>query len=172
MPVSHKDHRRVPVAGRNRQPVRLAVCKDHCRYRCQSVPVRERPGRYAHQSRLAKKSPRAASRRRTIWKVFCVTRRPRLSATKGHALEGACTCAGAFHLPGGGEGAERVHCAVGLLQDPTHHPGAGGGPAARAIEVRARQALTSYATCESFAETAARAGTPATDVNAASPCDA
>ena len=45
-------------------------------------------------------------------------------------------------LPGGGEGAERVHCAVGLLQHPPHHPGGGGSPAARAIEVRARQALT------------------------------
>jgi hypothetical protein len=24
-------------------PFRLTVCQDHCRYRCQSVPVRERP---------------------------------------------------------------------------------------------------------------------------------
>ena len=53
-------------------------------------------------------------------------------------------------LPGGGEGAERVHCAVGLLQDPPHHPGAGGGPAARAIEVRAHKALTSHATARSL----------------------
>ena len=33
------------------------------------------------------------------------------------------------------------HCAVGLLQDLSHHPGAAGGPATRPIEVRARQAL-------------------------------
>ena len=59
-------------------------------------PFESGRGRYAHQSRLAKSSG-AASRRRTIWKVFCGTRRPRLSATKGHAPEGACTCAGAFH---------------------------------------------------------------------------
>ena len=59
--------------------------------RCQFESGR---GRYAHQSRLAKSSG-AASRRRTIWK--CGTRRPRLSATKGHAPEDACTCAGAFH---------------------------------------------------------------------------
>ncbi len=64
------------------------------------------PGRYAHQSRLAKSS-RAASRRRTIWKVFCGTRRPRLSATKGHAPEGACTCAGAFHAAFSGKGCSR-----------------------------------------------------------------
>ena len=37
-------------------------------------------------------------------------------------------------------------CAVGLLQDSSHHPGAGGSPAARAIEVFARQALTPHAT--------------------------
>ena len=74
---------------------RLAPCQDNCRYRCQSVPVRERPA-LRYQAHLAKSS-RAASRRRTIRKVFCGTRRARLSATKGHALEGACMYAGAFH---------------------------------------------------------------------------
>jgi hypothetical protein len=75
------------LAAETGGPFRLALARITADIGVNRCQLESGPGRYAHQALLAK-SFRTASRGRTIWKVFCVTRRPRLSATKGHAPEG------------------------------------------------------------------------------------
>ena len=75
-------------------PFRLAVCQDHW---CQSVPVREeRPRALRVSISFGKKLQSSVAPSYYLESLLC-NAPTELSATKGHAPEGAYTCTGAFH---------------------------------------------------------------------------